>query len=821
MKYSVLRITALLLMLTLGLVGGRAQSAYDIFSMDTHEGLADALTQDVVSDNQGRLWIGTESGLNCRNDDGTMTLLTRESGGLTSNVLRAVYHDRATDRLLVGSMKGGLCVVDCSTAVVQPLAGSEGDVARIVAAADGGAWAVYYKGIVRHYDFKTNRLRTLPLRQLYGLDATLRAAADDGQGCLYVGTSNGVYAFHLADSLLTKLAASQLSKTIAALWVDPVKNLWVGTTEGLMLVNTRDERVTAFKRRGSEPAVIDGNVRTLYGTPDGQLWVGADPGGICVINVNDYYGTRGSRLPLRWLNAQNSQLSANCINRLGGDDRGRVFVSMSNVGCDILTPSQLPFFMLTTSAYSNVAADADDMLWGGGTAKILRQVDGREWKIEPDQYDVIVMTVDSLGRLWMGSNYKGVVCFDPETEQFTDVGIKGLYISIAYADADGTVLIGTENGLYAVREDKHHRFMVNQDTVYHAQMTNHTILGICRDRLGQLWLCTKSEGIYVFGADNRLVAYLHEGAGLPSDFTGHAVADSRGRVWIGTAEGLVMIPDVGKPQETVVVGTAQGMANARIQAIAEDNDGRIWCSTFGGITCYDPDQRQCYNFDSAAGVPDGLLASAVATLSDGSVCFGSKDGICSFRPAAALDWLAAQASQSAVASAPVATVEGSKSLWWIAGVLLLVAAAVAVAVLLYRRKRKNSFTAVGNVPDAGDAPDGEANQPAPITVLDQQFLDRLTAVIEQNLSTERLDKDFLTAQMGMSQSALYRKVKALTGLTTNEFIRNIRMTTAARLLKEGHNASETAYLTGFNSPNLFRKYFKDAFGVLPSEYGKG
>ena len=78
--------------------------------------------------------------------------------------------------------------------------------------------------------------------------------------------------------------------------------------------------------------------------------------------------------------------------------------------------------------------------------------------------------------------------------------------------------------------------------------------------------------------------------------------------------------------------------------------------------------------------------------------------------------------------------------------------------------------------------------------------------------------DFLTAQMGMSQSALYRKVKVLTGLTTNEFIRKIRMTTAARLLKEGHNASETAYLTGFNSQNLFRKYFKEEFGMLPSEY---
>ena len=87
---------------------------------------------------------------------------------------------------------------------------------------------------------------------------------------------------------------------------------------------------------------------------------------------------------------------------------------------------------------------------------------------------------------------------------------------------------------------------------------------------GQLWLSTKSEGVYVFDRDCRLVAYLHEGAGLPSDFAMQVVSDGEGRLWIGTAEGLVVVSDVASPTETRVIGTAQGMANAHIQAIAED-----------------------------------------------------------------------------------------------------------------------------------------------------------------------------------------------------------------------------------------------------------
>ena len=93
--------------------------------------------------------------------------------------------------------------------------------------------------------------------------------------------------------------------------------------------------------------------------------------------------------------------------------------------------------------------------------------------------------------------------------------------------------------------------------------------------------------------------------------------------------------------------------------------------------------------------------------------------------------------------------------------------------------------------------------------------------IEARLSSEKIDIGYLADNMCMSKSTLYRKMKALTGLSTNEYVRKIKMQHAERLLLEGrYNISEVAFRVGINSVVYFRQCFKEEFGVLPSEYLK-
>ena len=108
-----------------------------------------------------------------------------------------------------------------------------------------------------------------------------------------------------------------------------------------------------------------------------------------------------------------------------------------------------------------------------------------------------------------------------------------------------------------------------------------------------------------------------------------------------------------------------------------------------------------------------------------------------------------------------------------------------------------------------------------LSKLDEEFLNRFTAIVEENIDTPQLDMPFMIGKMNMSHSTLYRKIKGLTGISGNEFIRKIRLKNSLRLLmEEGLNISEAAYASGFNDLGYFRACFKEEYGMAPSEYIK-
>ena len=108
-----------------------------------------------------------------------------------------------------------------------------------------------------------------------------------------------------------------------------------------------------------------------------------------------------------------------------------------------------------------------------------------------------------------------------------------------------------------------------------------------------------------------------------------------------------------------------------------------------------------------------------------------------------------------------------------------------------------------------------------ISKIDEEFIDKLTETVEENIEMEDLDIAFIKEKMNMSYSTFYRKVKGLTGIAPNEFIRKIKLKNSLHLLLSGsYQISEVAYMSGFNDVVYFRKCFKDEFGMAPSEYAK-
>lgn len=103
--------------------------------------------------------------------------------------------------------------------------------------------------------------------------------------------------------------------------------------------------------------------------------------------------------------------------------------------------------------------------------------------------------------------------------------------------------------------------------------------------------------------------------------------------------------------------------------------------------------------------------------------------------------------------------------------------------------------------------------------LDRKLLDEIKETIEENMVDSDFNVSVLQKKMGMGNKQLYRKLKALTGQTPVEYIRDMRMRKAAKLLKAGKfSVSEVMYTVGFSNSSYFSKCFSKAFGMTPTEF---
>lgn len=106
-----------------------------------------------------------------------------------------------------------------------------------------------------------------------------------------------------------------------------------------------------------------------------------------------------------------------------------------------------------------------------------------------------------------------------------------------------------------------------------------------------------------------------------------------------------------------------------------------------------------------------------------------------------------------------------------------------------------------------------------LSSMDDIFLKEAVESINKHLDDPNFDVEAFSKDLNMSTNQAYRKLKALTGQTANEFIRNQRLKTAATLLiQRKRSISEIIYIVGFTSPSYFTRCFKSYFGCTPKEY---
>jgi YesN/AraC family two-component response regulator len=107
----------------------------------------------------------------------------------------------------------------------------------------------------------------------------------------------------------------------------------------------------------------------------------------------------------------------------------------------------------------------------------------------------------------------------------------------------------------------------------------------------------------------------------------------------------------------------------------------------------------------------------------------------------------------------------------------------------------------------------------PVKGNNELLMERILKVVNEHLDDSDFGVEDLAKEVGLSRAQLHRKMKDMTGIAVSEFVRNIRLEQAVRLLEEQKiNVTQVAYSVGFSNLAHFSTVFRKQFGVSPTEY---
>jgi signal transduction histidine kinase/ligand-binding sensor domain-containing protein len=488
----------------------------------------------VAEDGEGRLWVGTQHGLNRLAADGRrFERHFHDQGRADSLASDWVYalHRGPTGTLWVGTVGGGVGrwsgtgdrFENFSLAALARGPRGLDDVFAAHEAQDGQVWAGTRAGLV----LLDPRKRTAEVLDLTGvadeqpLVTSMRA---DYTGRLWIGTlDHGVY---VVDTTTRQWQRITLG-TSGAAQVSPLRQvISIATTEHLLLVGTWGQGVfrapldvPPFRLLTAGPGPVglrhENVTAVLAGDEPGRPWVGSFGGG-----------------------PQRVDVEAGTADPSGGN----------------------PGEPIRASGVVSLAVTPDGEHFAGTTEGLYRHgADGRQLGLDSHDehvagtigpgYVPALLAVD--GRLWVGVGGSGLFRRDAATGRFEayrhdpdePASLSGDYVTGLFAAADGRLWVGTRShGLNRCRIEPFACERFDGRASGTPSLGHHHVTTLRPDRSGGLWIATSGGGLRraKFGGDGRVLGFERWGAaeGLLSDGVMSVESDADGSLWVATRQGL-------------------------------------------------------------------------------------------------------------------------------------------------------------------------------------------------------------------------------------------------------------------------------------------
>ncbi len=588
-----------------------------------------ALCTALAQDRQGFIWIGTQSGI-VRWDADRFRVFPPPPGAGYIRTLLAT----SDGRVWAGTFAGGLLIYDASsdsfTRVTDGL--SHQRVEGLAEDRDGMVWVGTQEGLNR-IDPRTKRVEHFrhDAANPHSLaDDRVRGLLVDRSGRLWVGTRAGLQ-IRAASDRFERVVPELANELVTKIVEDDRGRIWIGTSESgaAMLENGRLTRI----RGGSHPWIYG----IAQATP-GEIWLATFGGGIDVVDAN----TLEIIDRLRHDAALPNTIGSDRVGALLRDQSGVMWVGTWGGGIASHDPTTRAFRTVRHSpsraeGLSHPAAVRamqmrDGTIWVGTNGNGIDILDRDFRRIGGHRLDGAAITClaqGADGTIWVASLDGALRRLRPggtfETFDRGD-GLAGGPIRAMTFGPDGELWAGSSEGLTRIDEGGVGAF--RHDRHDPASLSSPAVEAIAFTPDGTMWVGT-DRGLNVFDRATGKATRIEKG--LPSLWVPDLMVDRGGRLWVGTHAGAVILESWNGREARF-----RNVASDPVESLIEDAEGQVW---LGPRLRIDPRSWTAREFGAADGCAfRNFFIASRARTSDGTLLFGSPEGLLAVNPAELRAW---------------------------------------------------------------------------------------------------------------------------------------------------------------------------------------
>lgn len=570
---------------------------YNFEQYDIQDGLIQSQVTSIVQDQKRRLWIATLGGLSCFNGSSFVNL--GKTNGMNSNFILSLALNKK-DNLFIGSDRG---LSHYSNGTFYNYKGHKNWSGDLVSSASGEIY-----GIVERRIFKTSSLKTQQVRVTADSAEMITALGTDGSGNVWAAVyQRGLFylknhKWHakslnkqvnnliITGFLVDRLAEDKIwllttdgifiaeKGQLSRVYTDIIKkgtaiaqdargNIWLGTNKGAWYLS-KNLQIHFNAKNG----FTDNEVKHIFKDAENNIWLGTDGSGIFKFNSGGYVSYDESQ------GLQNSIV----MSIINGPDPDEIWMGTYD-GLFVHKNDQIKRMVIPsdnedTRRINFLLKDSQGNIWigtvGGG---LWIYSNNRFRRIDNGSRGVACNSImeDSSRNIWLSTNYG---CFIMEHQTNKISRITGHFASSLLEIGKDSVLSGTQNGVYLIRNKK------NVLPLKPKSLSGSSILSMLK-RGPYILFGTADNGLVIWNRTNNAVKQLSTNDGLFSDHIYALLADSKGVIWVGTGRGINRLSS--KDFSLMRNSNENALVVECNQNAILEHQNNIWIGTTKGAIVYD------------------------------------------------------------------------------------------------------------------------------------------------------------------------------------------------------------------------------------------